>query len=853
MKKRRSLLFGLGILVTLSMAVPVSAAENNTPASVTELGTGEENTPADAEGLSNTETTTDGTEKAGVEAVYQWVEEEGKWKLTDADGVSAADGIYTIGENGIFCISGGYLVTGVQAIEGKDEVGYPIKESGKYYFAETGTSPEADGLGKLVKADQWVSTKDSKWIKLNADGKVDETKTAWQNINGHGWYYLSADGSVDKSQNGWKQPAENCWVYAENGKGTVKTGWQEVASGKWMYLKGDGTRDAAKKGWQEVVSGKWYFLKEDGTRETGKTGMQTIGKDTYFLNAEGAPQKGFQNAEGKTYYFDESTGIRQNYTGWKVIKGKLYFFNNASQVANSGANGWQHIEGKWYWFENGNAATGWRAINGKWYYMDADTAVMQTGLFTAADGNKYYCDGSGAMIGAGWNFINGNWYWMNGSGAVATGWIRPDGVTWYYMRNNGTMAAGWYQVNGTWYYSNGSGAMQTGWQYIGGAWYYLSGSGAMLTGWYNLGGTWYYSSASGAMQVGWQKINGTWYYLSGSGAMLTGWQHIGGAWYYLAGSGAMQTGWLNLGGTWYYLAESGAMQTGWIKLGSTWYYLTGSGAMAANTWVDGYYYVNGSGAMVTNTWVGSYYVGADGRWIPNYDPLVYGGKWEQSGGKWYFKCGDGTYLKNRWQKLNSQWYYFEADGAMVTGWKYIGGYKYYFNNSGQLVQDLDSVIGRQSSYYITVNRAKCQVTVYAADGANGYIIPVKTFACSVGMPNTPTPVGTFKTPAKYRWHTLMGPSYGQYCTRVVGGILFHSVAGSNMTSYNLSASEYNKLGGPASHGCIRLTVRDAKWIYDNCGLGTTVTISDTAATPFDKPVTPKIPASQNWDPTDPNL
>ena len=74
-----------------------------------------------------------------------------------------------------------------------------------------------------------------------------------------------------------------------------------------------------------------------------------------------------------------------------------------------------------------------------------------------------------------------------------------------------------------------------------------------------------------------------------------------------------------------------------------------------------------------------------------------------------------------------------------------------------------------------------------------------------------------------------------------------------MTSYNLSAAEYNKLGSPASHGCVRLTVRDAKWIYDNCGLGTKVTISDTADTPFDKPSTPKIPASQNWDPTDPNI
>lgn len=338
--------------------------------------------------------------------------------------------------------------------------------------------------------------------------------------------------------------------------------------------------------------------------------------------------------------------------------------------------------------------------------------------------------------------------------------------------------------------------------------------------------------------------------------MQTGWIRPNGrTWYYMTGSGAMAEGWQNLGGTWYYLTPgNGAMQTGWIRPdGKTWYYLRGNGAMAANTWVDTYYYVNGSGAMVSNTWVGNYYVGADGRWIPNYDPVAYGGKWEKSGSKWYFKTADGAYLKNRWQKLSGKWYHFDTSGVMATGWKYLDGYKYYFNSDGALVQDLDSVIGIQPSYEITVNRAKCQVTVYAKDGGNGYIIPVKTFACSVGLPETPTPTGTFYTPIKYRWHTLMGPSYGQYCTRVVGGVLFHSVAGSNMSSYNLSAAEYNKLGQPASHGCIRLTVRDAKWIYDNCKLGTKVTISDTAATPFDKPSTPKIPASQNWDPTDPNL
>lgn len=189
-----------------------------------------------------------------------------------------------------------------------------------------------------------------------------------------------------------------------------------------------------------------------------------------------------------------------------------------------------------------------------------------------------------------------------------------------------------------------------------------------------------------------------------------------------------------------------------------------------------------------------------------------------------------------------------------NGWYYENGYKfYYINNVKQL--DLDGILPQQSTYIAKVNRTTCTVTIYAQDGSNGYIIPVKRFACSVGLPSTPTPTGTYRTSAKYRWHELMGPSYGQYCTRIVGGILFHSVAGANTTSFNLNPAEYNRLGSPASHGCVRLCVKDAKWIYDNCKIGMQVTIYDSSNPgPLGQGQVYRITnPRQNWDPTDPNV
>jgi peptidoglycan hydrolase-like protein with peptidoglycan-binding domain len=61
----------------------------------------------------------------------------------------------------------------------------------------------------------------------------------------------------------------------------------------------------------------------------------------------------------------------------------------------------------------------------------------------------------------------------------------------------------------------------------------------------------------------------------------------------------------------------------------------------------------------------------------------------------------------------------------------------------------------------------------------------------------------------------------------------------------MKTASYKALGNRASHGCIRLSVPDAKWIYDNVGAGTVVTITNSL--PVDKELKEalKLPASPN--------
>lgn len=166
-----------------------------------------------------------------------------------------------------------------------------------------------------------------------------------------------------------------------------------------------------------------------------------------------------------------------------------------------------------------------------------------------------------------------------------------------------------------------------------------------------------------------------------------------------------------------------------------------------------------------------------------------------------------------------------------------------------------SKISDRYPYYIMVNRQANCVTVYGKDENGEYTVPVKAMVCSVGVSNA-TPVGTFKTSDKYAWRYLFGDVYGQYAYRINKHILFHSVPYYSKNKGDLESEEYNKLGEPASLGCIRLSVADAKWLIDNCPKGTTVTIYDSPDPgPLGKPTPVRIDlASPNkgWDPTDPS-
>lgn len=133
------------------------------------------------------------------------------------------------------------------------------------------------------------------------------------------------------------------------------------------------------------------------------------------------------------------------------------------------------------------------------------------------------------------------------------------------------------------------------------------------------------------------------------------------------------------------------------------------------------------------------------------------------------------------------------------------------------------------TYYIVVDITNQIVTAYKTETNE----IVRQCLCSTGTTKTPTPLGTFTMPDRpdrRRFTEFPGYpdedlEYGQYMTKIDDASWFHSILYTELDARTYTVS-YSRLGKRASHGCIRLPVPDARWIYFNSAPGTQVIITD---------------------------
>ena len=420
-----------------------------------------------------------------------------------------------------------------------------------------------------------------------------------------------------------------------------------------------------------------------------------------------------------------------------------------------------------------------------------------------------------------WVSSGGDWYYVTDTGANATGFLSVQGVR-YYFYSDGKMATGWVYDAGSWYYFKDSGAMRTGWLYDDGEWYFLdTATGKMAKGFKDVDGVRYYFYNNGKMATGWVYDAGSWYFCdTTTGKMRTGWLLDRGTWYFLYRDGSMATGWDLIGGKWYYFNSSGAMATGWVYSKGDWYYLsknsTKLGSMVTH-WqkIDNirYYFDPSSGAMAS---------------APRYCVDVNG----ERKNDYYFFYGNGSLGTGKgWKKNGGYWYYTNADGILYRNTTVEG---YHLDGNGRWADDsMDTKAQGYSSntnYLILCDKTKFKVRVYK--GSKGNWTQIKDWDCTHGGSDTPNGVFTIddhvtKRDATWGWADFDFSSAAFAC-HISAGNYFHSILFDKGTRGNPYNQRYrildDQLRTTYSHGCIRLKLENAEWVWDNIPFGTKVVV-----------------------------
>lgn len=340
---------------------------------------------------------------------------------------------------------------------------------------------------------------------------------------------------------------------------------------------------------------------------------------------------------------------------------------------------------------------------------------------------------------------------------------------------------------------------------------------------------------------GLNEIEGELYYFKNNriDTSYSGLAQYGNEWYYIE-NGKVNwnyTGLAQRGIEWFYI-EKGKLNwnhSGIVEYNNQWFYVergrlnwnyTGLG-QSGNDW---YYIVGGrvnwgyTGLVQKgNEWF--YVKGGKLDW--SYTGLV------QKGNEWFFVRNGRLDWGYTGLACNGEYYFYVKNGRLdwnYSGYAQIDGQgEYYEVRNGRLVggtltlAKMHGVANNQDSptnYIVIVDRAAHRVGVFKGSKYNW--ADAKYYKCCVGKPSTPTISGTYYIKSRGKYFDTGTKGRCWYFTQINGNYLFHSVIYDRQNSPKRIID--NSMDAAVSHGCVRLDLENAKWIYDNIPKNTKVII-----------------------------
>lgn len=338
---------------------------------------------------------------------------------------------------------------------------------------------------------------------------------------------------------------------------------------------------------------------------------------------------------------------------------------------------------------------------------------------------------------------------------------------------------------------------------------------------------------------GLNEIEGELYYFKNNriDTSYTGLAQYGNEWYYIE-NGKVNwnyTGLAQHGIEWFYI-EKGKLNwdhSGIVEYNNQWFYVergrlnwnyTGLG-QSDNDW---YYIVGGrvnwGYTGLVQRGIEWFYI-ENGKLDWNYTGLV------QKGNEWFFVREGRLDWNYTGLACYKDAYYYVKNGRLdwsYSGYAQIDGQgEYYEVRNGRMVggplAKMQSVANNQASstnYIMIVDRSTHRVGVFK--GRKNSWTNVKYYKCCVGKPSTPTISGTYTVGSKGKYFDTGTKGRCWYYTQISGNYLFHSVIYDRQNSPKRIID--NSMDAAVSHGCVRLDLENAKWIYDNIPKNTKVII-----------------------------
>ena len=587
-------------------------------------------------------------------------------------------------------------------------------------------------------------------------------------------------GTNDKNQDDKK--------WEENVKGCIDN---NIPYGVYLYSYADTVEKASSEADHAIrlLQGKklkypvYYDLEEDKLRD--KISKQTIADiaQTFCdkLSAKGYTVGIYANKDWFTNYLTDSRF--NNWTKWVAqyntvcnYKGKYDMWQCSSTGRVPGISGNVDLNYSYSPFENsyggGNTnnggttnkySDGLNEIEGELYYFKNNRIdTSYSGL--AQYGNEWYYIENGKVN---WNYTG----------------LAQRGIEWFYIEKGklNWNHSGIVEYNNQWFYVERG---RLNWNYTGlgqsgNDWYYIVGGRVNwgYTGLVQRGNEWFYIENG---KLNWNhsgivEYNKQWFYVE-RGRLnwnYTGLGQSGNDWYYI------ERGRVNWG------------YTGLVQKGNEWFYVKG------------------------------------GKLDWSYTGLV------QKGNEWFFVRNGRLDWGYTGLACNGEYYFYVKNGRLdwnYSGYAQIDGQgEYYEVRNGRLVggtltlAKMHGVANNQDSptnYIVIVDRAAHRVGVFKGSKYNW--ADAKYYKCCVGKPSTPTISGTYYIKSRGKYFDTGTKGRCWYFTQINGNYLFHSVIYDRQNSPKRIID--NSMDAAVSHGCVRLDLENAKWIYDNIPKNTKVII-----------------------------